>query len=123
MRGEDWIMRNRLRRHDREQIDRAVQVEWPGDTGIVCFARCRCIDISQSGMRLNSPEPMPVRTSVNFQIEGTAFNGCAWVRSCVRSGLRYLIGMEFGGGLRWKPTVEQESSGTKLVTTESRGCG
>jgi len=52
-------------------------------------------------MRLSSTEPVPVRDLVNFRVMGTGFAGSGSVRSCVHSRMKYLIGIEFGGGLRW----------------------
>ncbi|MEZ5402046.1 MAG: PilZ domain-containing protein [Bryobacteraceae bacterium] len=89
-----------LRRHARWETDRKIRLMWT-ESGQTMYARARCIDISESGMRVESPEPIPVRTYVSFQVDGTMFEGQASVRSCVRKGLRHLIGLEFGSGLKW----------------------
>jgi hypothetical protein len=92
-----------LRRHSRSEIDHKVRLMWTGEGGQNFYARGRCVDISQSGMRVDSPEPIPVRSYVSFQFDGTRFEGSASVRSCSRKGLRHLIGLEFGSGLKWDP--------------------
>jgi hypothetical protein len=30
-------------------------------------------------------------------------HGSASVKSCVRKGMKYLVGLEFSAGLKWKP--------------------
>ncbi|MEZ5353593.1 MAG: PilZ domain-containing protein [Bryobacteraceae bacterium] len=106
--GCRFIMGIGLRRHQRKETDRKVRLMWTGEGGQSLYARARCVDISQSGMRVDCPEPIPVRTFVNFQIDGTKFEGSASVRSCGRQGLRHLLGLEFGSGLKWDPERYQQ---------------
>jgi len=88
-----------LRRHDRLAVNYKVEMVWLNEHGETCFARCMCKDISVSGMRLESPEPVPVRTYVNFHISRLEFRGTGSVRSCVHKGMKYHLGVEFGGSL------------------------
>ncbi len=85
---------------------------WTSDAGQTLYARALCIDISESGMRVDSPEPITVRSFVSFQMDGVKFEGSASVRSCWRKGLRHVIGLEFSSGLKWRPelVVQSESA-------------
>ena len=92
-------MRHDLRRHPRNAIERKVQISWSDERGRGSFTLCRCIE---SGMRLDSPEPVPIRTYINFRMVESRFEGSRSVRNCYRKGTRHHIGVEFSGGLRWK---------------------
>jgi len=91
-----------MRRHERFLLDAPVQVCWTNANGGDSYARCRCMNISESGIRLDSPQAIPLRTSICFQVDGEDFRGTAWVRSCTRVGMNYHLGLEFGGGLKWR---------------------
>lgn len=61
------------------------------------------VDISESGIRLEVREPIEQRTYVTLQCSALGVHGSASVRSCTRQGTKFVLGLEFSGGLRWKP--------------------
>ncbi len=92
-----------LRRHQRHQLDRKVWLSWDNQ-GHVRQVICKGLDISISGIRVSCSEPLPTRDLVQFRIQGTAFAGTGSVRSCAHARMMYVIGIEFGQGVRWDPT-------------------
>lgn len=90
-----------FRRHQRRLADAKLQLSWTTEEGQSVFARGRCVNISQSGMRISIADKVPLRTIVNFQVEGLRFRGSGTVRSCTRIGLSHQVGLEFSGGLKW----------------------
>ena len=102
----------RLRRFPRYHMDGKVCVLWQGEKGEPWYTNCRLMDISAEGMQVESLYPMPLRHVVQFQFEGVLFEGSASVRSCVRKGIKYRLGLEFCGGLRWRfPAEVAEKAG------------
>lgn len=77
----------------------AVRLSWT--SGFDRYAIGECQDISQTGLRLLVPEPLPVSVRVCFWSDRLAFGGSGTVRHCKRQNGKYIIGLEFGGGLRW----------------------
>jgi len=54
------------------------------------------------------PEPLDRQTYVTLQSVGLGLHGSASVRSCVRKGMKYIVGLELSGGLKWKPKSPAE---------------
>ena len=92
-----------LRRHARVTKSAAVQIVWRDRAGIDRFVNGRTVDISESGIRIEILEPIEKQTYVNLQCSALGLRGAASVRSCTRKGMKYAVGLEFGGGLQWKP--------------------
>lgn len=95
-------MSNKLRRHIRQEFASKVWLTWDGG-GLLKQSACRGLDISVSGMRVASTEPIPAGTLVNFRVQGTMFVGAGSIRSCTHERMRYAIGVEFSQGVRWDP--------------------
>lgn len=95
-------MSNKLRRHIRQEFASKVWLTWDGG-GVLKQVACRGLDISTSGMRVSSPEPIQTGSFVNFRIQGTMFVGAGSIRSCAHERMRYLIGVEFSQAVRWDP--------------------
>ena len=89
-----------LRRQPRELFDARIRVSWTDEHGDISYAIGRCIDIAQTGVRVESRDPIPPRTMVNFQIESPFFGGSSVVRWCNRSRVRYQMGLAFSG-VKW----------------------
>ena len=95
-----------MRRQDRTALSVPVQVMWKDRLGNDKFTTAQSIDLCESGMRLQAPEQIADRSFVVLKCEKLGLHGSASVRSCSRRGARYLIGMEFSGGMKWKPRPE-----------------
>ena len=92
-----------LRRHSRAEKSSPIQLIWKDRSGVDKYVSGRSLDISPSGMRIEISEPIEKQTYVTMQCAGLALQGSASVRSCTRKGVKYVVGLEFSGGLQWKP--------------------
>lgn len=66
----------------------------------------RTLNVSSSGMRVEVGEPIDMQTYVTVQCSALGVHGRASVRTCTRKGMKYILGLEFGGGMKWKPKAE-----------------
>jgi hypothetical protein len=96
-----------LRRHERVLQGAPVQVSWKDPLGNEKFANAEILDVSEAGIRVKVPESLAEHTLVTLRSERLALHGRASVRSCDRQGAKYLVGLEFIGGLSWKPPSEK----------------
>jgi PilZ domain len=101
--------RHDLRRQDRRPCEHKVTVTWHDARGDNKFAIARAIDISESGIRLQMPEPPPLHTYVMLRATKLGLLGNASVRYCVRTtASRYAVGAEFTAGLQWIPEKQAD---------------
>jgi len=92
-----------LRRHERTVSSARLQIVWKDRAGVDKFINGRTLDISKAGMRIEISEPIEKQTYVTLQCPALGLHGTASVRTCTRKGMRYTVGLEFSGGLQWKP--------------------
>jgi hypothetical protein len=92
-----------LRRHTRSAKSAPVQIIWKDRKGDDAFMNGRIIDVSESGMRVEVGDPLEKQTYVTLQAVSLGLHGSASVRSCARKGMKYLVGLEFSAGMKWKP--------------------
>jgi PilZ domain-containing protein len=96
-----------LRRHRRYMVDAAfLQVSWLDRTGRMKTARTRALNVSETGIAIELPEAaMPLL--IRFHSDKYNVKGMGSVRYCVRSGNKYVVGVEFGEDLRWQPPRDE----------------
>jgi len=82
-----------------------VQLMWKDGSGRENFTRGRGVDLSEAGMRIELPHKLEPGTYITFSSSKPGLQGSASVRSCTRRGTQFAIGLEFGGGLKWKPAT------------------
>jgi hypothetical protein len=92
-----------LRRHWRSTKSALAYIVWSDRTGEDKFANGRTVGISESGIRIEVAEPLEKQTYVTLQCSALGLRGRASVRSCARKGMKYIVGLEFSSGLRWRP--------------------
>ena len=103
---------------------------WKGRDGDDRYAYARTLDVSETGLRIQVPEPVPERSYVIFRGDSLALHGTASVRSCQLKGVKYVVGLEFSTGMKWKPDVaanvkklaralEPEGQPEKVIDPES----
>jgi PilZ domain len=92
-----------LRRHTRAERSSPVQIIWKDRAGVDKYISGRSLDVSPSGMRVEISEAIEKQTYVTLQCVALALHGTASVRTCTRKGTKYVVGLEFSGGLQWKP--------------------
>jgi hypothetical protein len=91
----------RRRRAVRYPCSSAIRFAWTSNFDR--YAIGDCVDISRNGLRMLSSEPIPVRTKVCFKSDSWAFGGSGTVRFCRMHKGKYVIGLDFAGGLTWQP--------------------
>ncbi len=94
---------DKLRRHSRAEKSSPLQIVWQDRTGTDKYVQGKSLDISSSGMRVELTEQIDRGTYVTVQCAALGVHGRASVRSCIRKGLKFILGLEFSGGLAWKP--------------------
>jgi hypothetical protein len=92
-----------LRSEDREALNSSVRVVATDAQGFPVQLLGKCVNVSESGIRVELKDRLQTRSYVSFQIEKPFFQGTASVRSETRSRNGWQYGLEFSGGLRWKP--------------------
>src|ERR1700730_17475597 len=96
-----------LRRRRRYKIcGEHLEVFWLDKRGRMKSARAKVLNVSERGIALRIPEPV-LPLSVRFKSERLDLDEVGSVRHCCRSGLRYVVGLEFGLNILWQaPTCE-----------------
>lgn len=95
--------RKTLRRYERAPLKDRIRISWEDERRAARReGHGRCTDISERGLGFLADEPMPIRSYVSFRVEKIGFAGSGSVRYVGHKGLKYHIGLEFAGGLRWK---------------------
>jgi len=82
-----------VRRHRRIPFLGPIKVSWE-EHGQVRFALTKCIDISDQGLRIESPQPVRPGTLIMLESERIKLRGAATVRHSVRYGAKYLLGLQ-----------------------------
>jgi hypothetical protein len=82
-----------LRRHRRIPYFGPIRISWE-EHGQPRFAMAKCVDLSDSGLRIECP--VPVRSGVMIQLaaERIRLAGAATVKHVVRNGSKYLLGVQ-----------------------------
>jgi hypothetical protein len=102
------MSRHDMRRENRRSCTQPVGIMWRDSAGDDKFMNAPVRDISASGVGLQIPEPVPVRSFVSLCADKLGIHGRASVRYCSRQGMKYSIGVEFTGAMRWKAEAEEE---------------
>lgn len=114
------LKRNDLRRSRRYAVDNeTVRVSWLGPSGTLkMLPHARVINISEEGIAVEIPEPAQIVSRVKLQADKHKLLGEGTVRHCRRVGAKYVIGVEFVDGLRWRPPSDPV---TEPITLSDQG--
>src|SRR6478609_6286652 len=98
------LKRKDLRRNRRYAVDGAtLRVFWLGLNGTLkVVQQARVLNISEEGMAFELPEPAQLVTRVKLQSDKHRLLGEGTVRHCRRLISKYVVGIEFSDGLRWR---------------------
>jgi len=107
------------RRSRRFAVDAGLlEVSWLDKTGKMRTTRTQALNISETGMALQLPEPvMPLL--VRFESQRFNVKGAGTVRYCRRIGGKYIVGVEFTEGLRWQAPDEDVKEPIPLCDPQS----
>src|SRR4029453_12958517 len=102
------VRRKDLRHFRRYLVDAGIlQVSWLDVTGKMKMTRTRALNISSTGIALELPEAAMPLSMVRFQSDKYKVRGAGAVRHCHRKGNKFIVGLEFTDGLRWRPPQEE----------------
>ncbi len=91
--------REKRRRSPRYPASAAIRLAWTSNFDK--YAMGVCVDVSRTGVQLLISDPIPVRTRVCFKSDSLALSGSGTVRHYKRQNGKYVVGLEFAGGLKW----------------------
>lgn len=83
------------RRKQRQLFDCTLEVSWQDGQGNSRTLSVHAIDLSNSGIRVESSEPIEEGTEVYVRAERYGLTGATSVRHCGRRGSKYVLGLEF----------------------------
>lgn len=89
-----------IRRHDRIPFAGPVRICWEETHGPPKYALGKCLEVSESGMRIEVPEPIPPRSKISMRADAINFHGSATVKHVARRGSKYVVGLELSHALR-----------------------
>ena len=72
-----------------------------------------CLEVCRNGLRIEISEVLQEQTKVSLEALSLGLAGRGVVRYCLRQNEKYIVGVEFTGGLEWQPP-EQNASPTAL---------
>lgn len=87
------------RRHKRLPYSGPIRLTWEEPGVGQRFTLGKCLDVSESGLRIEVAVPVPVRAAAALRAERIHFSGTATVKHVDRYGAKYLLGLEFNSGL------------------------
>jgi hypothetical protein len=114
------LRRKDLRRSKRYLVEgETVRISWLGLNGTLkTTPHARVLNISEGGMAVEIPEPAQLVSRVKLQADKHKLLGEATVRHCRRSVSKYIIGVEFVDGLRWRAPEEPVVEPVRLSDAE-----
>ena len=98
------LKRKDLRRCRRYAVEgAALRVSWLSVSGeLKVVHHARVLNISEEGIAFELPEPAQLVTRVKLHSDKHRLLGEGTVRHCRRVGSKYVVGVEFSDGLRWR---------------------
>lgn len=94
-----------LRRYPRAECREDVRVIWTDSRGEPQYLAGKTVDISERGIRVELPQPVPVRTHIGLRSESLGLACSGSVRHCGRRGAKYFVGIAFSGTLPLHPRI------------------
>jgi len=114
------LKRKDLRRVRRYAVDGTLRISWLGVTGsLMMLNHARVLNICEDGLAFELPEPALQGSRVKLQSDKHRLLGEASVRHCRREGAKYVIGVEFVDGLRWKAPEDPVSEPIQMSDLSS----
>ena len=88
------------RKQRRKKVQGALTILWqaPDDLNVEGCTYAECVDVSENGVRLRVPEPLPYRSIITFNSIDLKLAGRGSVRHCAPRKAGFDIGVECFGG-------------------------
>ena len=96
------------RQKQRQLFDCALEVTWKDSHAVSHTMSVQAIDLSDSGIRVESSEPIELHTEVFVRAERYGLTGTTAVRHGSRRGSKYVLGLEFHPDTTAADAVETE---------------
>ena len=80
---------------------------------------CKCLDISETGLRIESPYPVKDRAVIILRSERIELHGSGVVRHVVRHGSKYLLGVQLNQAILGGVIAELEGHDVAAVLIEN----
>jgi hypothetical protein len=84
------------RPEDRYRVDFPVYLSWQAANGANQRVSGRCVDLSPSGAKLETQNPLEARAQILMHSEAFGRMGVGTIRYCRRDGMKYRVGLQFG---------------------------
>lgn len=81
-----------IRRHPRIPYVNPVRISWE-EHGQQCYGLAKCIDLSETGMRLESQQAVTAGMRILLRSERLQYSGSATVKHVLRRGGKYFVGL------------------------------
>jgi hypothetical protein len=88
------MLTQNLRRQLRNAVNEQVRVSWQDPAHGLVYQRGKCVDVSDTGMRIKMALPIPLQSMVSILSDGMGFAGNGSVRHVERKGSYYLVGLQ-----------------------------
>ncbi len=95
-------MSKEIRRHGRIPFIGIVRLSWEDAQGQPKYAQGQCMDVSESGLRVEVNTAIAPRTRISLNADRIKLSGSATVKHVVRYGSKYILGLELSEALREK---------------------
>jgi hypothetical protein len=82
-----------MRRHPRVPCLHPVRISWE-EQGQPRFAITKLTDVSESGLRIESSQPIPRGAIVMLESPRMNLRGAATVKHSIRRGAKFLLGLQ-----------------------------
>lgn len=80
--------------HHRAAYTGLIRLSWENASGHPAYAQGECMDISEAGLKIEAPCPIPLRSYVSWRTERPGLAGSASVRYVLRCGAKYTLRLE-----------------------------
>ena len=94
------MARKDTRRHQRLPCTLSVLLAWTDPDGSNRYARGKCRDVSEEGLRIDTADTIPTRTYLSLRIEKWDLTSSGRVRYFRRAGATNVIGLELSQKVR-----------------------
>ncbi len=93
------------RRHQRVSYVGAVGISWEDERGLSRYAKAKCLDVSEEGLRIEVAEPIPVLSRLLLRADQINLGGAASVRHIASRGCKYVLGLNLSQTLENPPAA------------------
>ena len=100
-----------LRRSRRYSVDEStLRVSWLGLNGTLkVVQQARVVNVSEGGIAVELPAPALLASRIGLEATKHQLLGEGTVKRCRPVGFKFVVGIEFANGLRWRAPDESVS--------------